>query len=166
MAVSTLVRVLPSTTLAFERSCEFSFYFDLKVTMYACLLMIKTSLLNDFLKLRYIFSSKAFIFRKKPAWATCQIDWGWCGFHRTSCHPVCYIPVNHVCSLKYFQTSIAIFLVIFNGFEVICWLLAGQWPWYSLRLLRYDLKLVKQMPGNAIFSRSLLPSVPVLKIHQ
>ena len=26
--------------------------------------MIKTSLLNDFLKLRYIFSSKAFIFRK------------------------------------------------------------------------------------------------------
>ena len=45
-------------------------------------------------------------------------------------------------------------------------LLIVGWPWYSLRLLRYDLKLVKQMPGNAIFSRSLLPSVPVLKIHK
>ena len=79
---------------------------------------------------------------KKPVWATCPIGWGWCGFHRTSCHPVCYIPVNHiVCSLRYFQTPIAIFLVIFNGFEVICWLLVGHdilwdccdmtWNWSS-----------------------------------
>ena len=79
--------------------------------------------------------------KRKPVWATCQIDWGWCGSHRTSCHPVCYIPVNHVCSLRYFQTSIALFLVIFNGFEVICWLLVGHdilwdccemtWNWSS-----------------------------------